>query len=725
VTLLSIVLPAYRVQGYLEECLDSILRQPFTDIEVIGVDDCSPDHTGEVLDEYAKRDARVKVLHLEQNVGLGEARNAGLRQATGEYVWFIDSDDWLADGALWSVANRLRTTQPDVLAVDYAKAPWNAAPQPSKLTAALAQDPVPDVFALRDHPHILKIFHVAWNKIFRRQFLIDNEIQFPTGLYEDVPVGHAVLILAERISILPEVCVYYRQRRRGAITGTVGRRHFEVFTQWDRLFAYLDGLGERAAQFRPQVFERMLFQMLLALDNPERVSRGMRREFFGKIVEAYRRYLPREGYPVPEGKLGRWHAAVASGSFRRYQMTHLRDRVRDGLANRGAALFSLAWRTAAQARRQVFRFYYRLQLRRPLDENLAVYSMYWGRGYGCNPAPIYEHARDLAPQVRGVWEITRDRVKEIPKGVDYVVMGTLRHYRLLARAKYFVNNVNFPGWVVKRRGAVHLSTNHGTPIKVMGVDQLKYPVGARSMNMSLLLERCDRWTFSISPNAFTTRVWERAYPCDYESIESGYPRNDWLANATGEEVAAIRAKLGLRPDQRVILYAPTHREYAGGYQQMLNTTQLVTALGPDTVLLVRAHHFYENAGGSVHPQVIDVSDYARVEELYLAADALITDYSSAMFDYAVLDRPIVVYVPDFEIYRATRGLYIDVVAEAPGAVAQTQDELAEAFLSGEAWGEAAAKARQEFRSRYCYLDDGKASERVIRRVFLGEKSPIS
>lgn len=721
-TLLTIIVPTYRVQGYIEECLNSMLRQPFTDVEVIAVDDCSPDHSGAILDDYAARDSRVRVVHLEKNVGLGEARNIGLTYATGEYVWFLDSDDWLADGALWSVANRLQALQPDVLAVDYAKVSWDNKIQRRKLTRLLARDPVPDVFELRDYPHMMKLFHVAWNKIFRRQFLLDHDIRFPVGLYEDVPVGHAVLILAKRISVLPELCVYYRQRRRGAITATSGRRHLEVFKQWGLLFAYLDTLGERAREFRPLVFERMLYQALMILENPERVSSGMRREFFGKIVEAYRLYLPAEGYERPTRRfLGLMHRAVARGSFRTYELLRFTRRVRNAVKYRVRLLRSFAGRAVSALRGQVYQQYYRLQLRRPIDENLAIYSIYWGRGYGCNPAGVYEKARELAPQVRGVWEVERDQVEQMPRGVEYVVMGTLKHYRLLARAKFFVNNVNFPGWVVKRRGSVHLSTNHGTPIKAMGVDQLKYPVGASTMNFALLLERCDRWDFSISPNAFTTRVWERAYPCEYETLEVGYPRNDQLVRATPEEMREIRAKLGLLPHQRVLLYAPTHREYAGEYVQLLNAAQLVTALGPDTVLLVRAHHFYQSAEALSHPQVMDVSAYPRVEELYLAADALITDYSSAMFDYAVLDRPIVVYAPDWDIYRATRGVYFDVFAEAPGITAKTQHELAEAFLSGDAFGETAAKARQEFRDRFCYLEDGRASERVVRRVFLGEE----
>jgi CDP-glycerol glycerophosphotransferase len=109
-----------------------------------------------------------------------------------------------------------------------------------------------------------------------------------------------------------------------------------------------------------------------------------------------------------------------------------------------------------------------------------------------------------------------------------------------------------------------------------------------------------------------------------------------------------------------------------------------------------------------------------VEELCLAADVLVTDYSSIMFDYAVLDRPIVIHAPDWEEYRAMRGTYFDITAEAPGVVTTTDADMAEAFTSGAVWGEEARRARAAFRARFCALDDGHAAERVVRRVWLGE-----
>jgi CDP-glycerol glycerophosphotransferase len=139
------------------------------------------------------------------------------------------------------------------------------------------------------------------------------------------------------------------------------------------------------------------------------------------------------------------------------------------------------------------------------------------------------------------------------------------------------------------------------------------------------------------------------------------------------------------------------------------------------VLLVRAHYFHVPAAQRIRARrgrILDVSAYPVVEDLYLAADALITDYSSAMFDFAVLDRPVVIFAPDWPAYRELRGAYFDLMELPPGAVATTFAELVELFSAGAYADDTATARRAVFRERFCYLDDGKAAERVVRRVLL-------
>jgi CDP-glycerol glycerophosphotransferase len=719
-SLLSFVIPVHGVQGYLRQCLDSILAQSFTDLEIVAVDDASTDHCGQILDSYAARDPRVRVLHLPSNVGLGEARNIGLAEASGEYVWFVDSDDWIAAGCLRPIAARLTALEPDILLVDHTRASWLGQHTPSTGGELLAEVQAAGVVDLADQPRLLELFTVAWNKILRREFLERTGLRFDNGWYEDLPFTFPALVAADRIGALNRVCYHYRRRRTEAITQTRSDRHFEVFDQWTRVFSRLDDLGERADPFRTAIFDRMVWHLLVVQSRPDRLPRQHRRAFFHELSRFYRHY--REQTPhTAGGQLDRLrHHLVAADGYQRLRalrlsrstVDHSIELAQTGLRNGWAAARTLA-RGAANAAGHA---YYHAQRRLPLDDHLAVYAAYWYRGVACNPAAIYAAARDLAPRVSGIWIVDRDHRNSLPPGTPHVVAGTPGYFRALARARYLINNVNFPDFVVKRRGSVHLQTHHGTPVKVMGLDQGAYPIGANGMDLDRLMRRCDRWDFSLSSNAHSTEMWARAYPAPYETLEYGYPRNDRLALAEPHEIAAARDELGAN-GRTVVLYAPTHREYAAQPPDLLDPAQVADALGPDVLLLLRSHYLDPEATPLTHPRVLDVSAHPSIEDLLLASDILITDYSSLMFDYAVLDRPIIVYAPDWDAYRRTRGVTFDLLAEPPGVVATSQADLVDAFITGDVLSEAATKARAQFRERFCYLDDGRAADRVVRRVF--------
>lgn len=715
-TFLSIVLPVYRVQGYLGQCLDSLLSQSFEDFEIVAVDDCSPDYSGRILAEYAARDPRLRVITSPTNVGLGRARNLGLEHARGEYVWFLDSDDWLATGALAAVAGRLRATKADLLIVGFDRVHWNGPVQGGSAKRILRE--APRVFTVEQCPQVLETLHVAWNRVIRRDLLDRLGLTFEAGWYEDVSFTFPLLLAARRISGLPRTCVHYRQRRTGAITRTVGERHFEVFDHWEHALALCAKDGEPGDVVRGLLFRRMLWHLMRVFWHDTRVPAASRRRFFDRMTEMYRRHLPPGGFPSPGGGEGLRYRLVARGAYRTFLAAELSMRA---VRSAQETLRRPRRRLAKRSRQAVGRLYYRLQLLLPVDKRLALYAAYWYRGVACNPAAIAAKAAELAPEVRALWVVNPSRVGAVPPGVDYVVAGSLPYYRALARAQFAINNVNWPNMMVKRRGAVHVMTHHGTPLKMMGMDQVDHPGSVSDSDFAAQMRRADRWDFSVTANAHTTIAWERAYPCAHETLEVGYPRNDRLAAATPAETAAMRERLGIEPGKRVVLYLPTHREWLPKGTQVLDVERLSAELGPETVLLVRAHYFYVDSARTPRPvgarRIVDVSGYGTVEDLYLAADVLLTDYSSAMFDYAVLDKPLVIYAPDWPVYRDLRGVYFDLSAAPPGPFVTAFDQLV-AIFSEESWDDA---ARAAFRARFCYLDDGGAAERVVRRVFLDQR----
>ncbi|MEA2215444.1 MAG: hypothetical protein QOK19_1005 [Solirubrobacteraceae bacterium] len=693
--LLSLILAVHGEQAYISDCVHSILGQEFADLELIAIDDASHDHGPALLDELAEHDSRMTVRHLEQRVGRGEARNIGLDIATGDYVWFVNVTDRLPEAALARAAERLADTRPDVLVVQHSIAPalGPARPGPHRkaLTRAAERGPGP----LDQQRALTRAAPSAWNKLFRRALLADLGARMGRGAHSDLTVSWPALLASGRIAALPEEV--YEHRLRANATPE-GGSPFDVFAQYDALF-------EVAAQHRDLLAQAMLRHLLTLL---ERVPGADRREFFHRMSATVSRH-------AGNALSGRSARLVAADRYQAFMLLQRSVETRRSVSRGRGRLRKRASRAIGRARKARLESHYRRQLRRPIEPDLAVFAAYWYRGYSCNPRAIYEKARELVPGMRGVWIVKQDAVASLPAGVEHVVAGSEDYYETIARARYFVNNVPFPNHVVKREGSVHLMTHHGTPLKKMGLDQRDSPVSGARIDFEGMMRRCSRWDYSVSANPFSTLVWEHAYPLRYESLETGYPRNDVLANATEEDVARARASLGVGPDETVVLYAPTHREYHDGYVPTLDLATVAEALGPDHVILSRAHYFYEHAGRA-DGQVRDVSAHPSVEDLMLAANVLVTDYSSIMFDYAVLDRPIVIHAPDWEVYRTLRGTYFDLMEQAPGPVTRTEAELARALQSGDM----AAEARASFRARYCSLEDGHAAERVVRRVWLGE-----
>src|SRR5215470_18078734 len=180
--LISVVLPVYGVREYLAECLDSVLGQAgdAVGIEVIAVDDASPDGCGEILDDRARADQRLTAVHLDRNLGPGNARNIGLAMATGDYVWFVDGDDAIPAGAMAKVAAALARDQPDVLLIDYQELLRDGRTRPSTGGRLLRAAPA-CCFTVAEAPQLIDLTMTSWSKLFRREFLTSLGGQFRPG----------------------------------------------------------------------------------------------------------------------------------------------------------------------------------------------------------------------------------------------------------------------------------------------------------------------------------------------------------------------------------------------------------------------------------------------------------------------------------------------------------------------------------------------------------------
>ncbi|GGW35270.1 transferase [Streptomyces lucensis JCM 4490] len=712
---LSVIVYGPNAQGRLNELLGSLESHPLAGTEVIVA--AVGDWARETAEGHAPE---TVVVPLPEGTGDAAARAAGAAHASGRWLHFVHAKDGLPAGAPRLIAERIAELEDtgatgtdgaafDVLLLDHVTTTWRTSAAPSRdgrFLAAVGRD----ALTLNQGANLLRIAPLLGNRVLRADFWRAHEQLLDT---DDEPrAAHAALLHADRVACLNQVAYDNRVLRPESLPPLAPEDRLALIDRYESLLP----LARDRRAVHTVLYDLMVRDLVRTFareDMPDPVAR----EFFRRASLAAVRWRP-EGHQRPPGLEGVRHSLLEEGAYSKYRAFQAANRTRR------AARKAVRTRKR-QVSAKVRDHQYRRALSRPVDPNLAVFAAYWERGVSCNPAAVAAKLAELAPHIHRVWVVNKENAALLPPGTDHVVPGTRRYWETLATARYLVNNVNFPNAMVKRPDAIHLQTHHGTPLKRMGLDQMEHPAAAKGLDFAALLARIDKWDYSVSANSHSTRMWERAYPARYTSLDYGYPRNDVYYTATAADVRAARERLGIAPGRTAVLYAPTHRDYEAGFTPRLDLAALADRLGENTVLLVRAHYFY---GGAASPltglrrsgRIIDVSTYDPVEELCLAADALVTDYSSIMFDYANLDRPIVVYADDWETYRTTRGVYFDLMAEHPGQVARTQEELTEVFLSGAWRDESAAKARAAFRRRFCEYDDGRAAERVVRRVFLGE-----
>jgi CDP-glycerol glycerophosphotransferase len=378
------------------------------------------------------------------------------------------------------------------------------------------------------------------------------------------------------------------------------------------------------------------------------------------------------------------------------------------------------------SQRALRRGYYPMMGRTPVRDSVLFIS--WkGKQCGSNPLGIAEELRRRGDGREHLWAVT-DWSVPVPEGGTAVLRGTQEYYEALARSKYLVSNDDMQAPFRKRSGQVYLQTWHGTPLKRIGFDISNPQFISGTAYFDQLAKDVAQWDLLLSPNPFSTPIMRRAFRYDGEICEYGYPSNDLLSRGDTPELAArVRGRLGLPAGKRVVLYAPTWRDnqvYANGrryrFDMRLDLERAWRELGQDHVLLIRGHHHMADdvPAGMRDGFALNVTAYPDITELFLVADVLVTDYSSAMFDYAVTGKPMVFFTYDLAEYRDNlRGFYFDFQAEAPGPLLARSADVIGALKDIDAVAVSYRDAYQRFAARFCSLDDGKAAARVCDRLF--------
>jgi CDP-glycerol glycerophosphotransferase len=352
---------------------------------------------------------------------------------------------------------------------------------------------------------------------------------------------------------------------------------------------------------------------------------------------------------------------------------------------------------------------YRLLSRSKLS-NSILFESFQGKVIGDNPYAIFLEVASRNPRFELLFTVGPNT--KAPEGAKGVRHGSISWLKALATSKVLVNNTNFPGFFRKRPGQRYIQTWHGTPLKRLGRDIVDVvPTGSY---LRMMDREASYWDYLVSPSAYCSEIFPSTFGYKGTILETGYPRNDILINQVSKR-DVIRRSLGIADSQQVVLYAPTWRDSqrtATGNWKPVNF--LPGSLGTKVTVLFRGH---TNTHSAHSPQIargtIDVTNYKNVAELYLAADVLVTDYSSSMFDFSVTGKPMIFLAPDFDDYVAKRGFYFDFEQLAPGPILRDSSFLRKSLESIDSQKGEYAQRYLAWQLKFNKLEDGLASKRVV------------
>lgn len=740
---LTVIIPLLKKPEYLGECLASIAAQNLQNIDVLIVMDLESSEVEREISAYAKQYANkfpIKHILCEEGHGLSAARNCGLFQCKGEYVYFMEPEDLLEPGTFHALLDAVPNlpvplvysrVKPLHRLVSGYHEEYEEEVQllfetdSVKLAQRPAMDQATAVYECPTKEYMVELrddledFTVL-GCMFHRSFLKENDILFCTDieLYPDAPFICKVLINTENYQSVSEGAYI---RRNGTFRYEVEKQHDwkarlnDYMKCYDQAYSYCTSNLEMMLLVQETMCSRYV-NVVVRL-----ISKSRDKEFAQSIYDIFARQMKRVDKRV-----------VAS--FGRAERKHLK------LLLEGNLKASIAYMsTFIKHKKREYLFKKRSNLVRMLAEKLfgnmdimeryIVFESGRGHRYYGDPKYIYRYLQKHYPgEYKCIW-VAND--KELANRIDgrcvTVKLFSLRYFYYILRAKYWVKDTRQPIWWYKSKEQVYISTWLGTPMQKLFLDKQAFLDGDKALKRGLKAQ-VEQWDALISGNAYSTEHFISGLGVSKEQIlEIGNPRNDYLvAEDAAEEQKRLKQEMGLPMDKKTILYAPVWREeeetdVEDCYKMQLGLHRMKEQLGDEYVILVRIHDYITGRvilDKALEGFVYDVSFYDDVQELMLISDIMITDYSSMVFDYACLKRPIFFYLYDEDQYRSKLShFYYELKEESlPGPCCHTTQEIINYIKDMDKMSADYRERYDAFFQQFCSLC-GSSAERLARSMF--------
>lgn len=722
---LSVIVPVYNVGEFLERCIRSLLGQTLDDMEIIIINDGSTDRTREIAEEYQRRYPQQIVVKTTENSGAGQARNEGMALADGEYIGFVDGDDYVCPTMFEKLYDSARRADADIACCGYRQVDGldiqykGTSIQDSEVYGT-------DIF---ESPEILvRSSPYLWNKIFRRSMLETYDAKFePLRIYEDLVFTYQMFLRANCITYVSQPLYYYMFSRGGSLTFRFSEKRFDLMPAFGRLYEYYEDAGA-AKRFADELLFILLKHVYVVCK--EDAAWGMRRLKMRFVKESFAE-LDREfpGY----AEHTRYYEVYGNSRelYRRKSFWYFRTLVpRIFTARAGLRRLKRSMRPSVAGIRYLRAFRKeevrknRILVQSQQGNNLNGNMFYLLKELCMNPSySFYEIGIAYAAGKKEVFERLMKQYGLEREGISYLRIHSKEYLSYLASAGYLLNDTSFATYYIKKEGQKYLNTWHGTPLKTLGKSTAEdyFDIG----NLQKTFMQSD---VLLYPSVYMRDVMRRDYmlygPQSARIWLCGYPRNEIFFSR--ERAAAVKRELSLEGRQ-VIAYMPTWRGNVrsvnqGQSVQLAHILQtLDEGLDENQILYVNLHPYVE--------QQVDYSGYRHVYkfpaqyetyDMLNACDVLITDYSSVFFDYGVSGNRVILFTYDREDYLRERGMYID-MDSLPYPQVKTPEELIARLRENDS---AETEKFLKYRDMYAPYERASMSSDICRQFILGEDTKI-
>ncbi|MDT0668773.1 bifunctional glycosyltransferase family 2 protein/CDP-glycerol:glycerophosphate glycerophosphotransferase [Mammaliicoccus sciuri] len=707
---LTVIVTYYNEEEYIRDCIRSLKNQRNQDFNVIIVNDGSEDKATEILlEELETYDKKVHIINFDKNKGHAKARNKAIENVSTDYFMFLDADDQLAsyaigyylkniDGmdALIAPIYKFSLRKPQFINQNVVK------------VKKLNYETNADSF-LRKNSACNILFKTSIVKKYNVKFNEELEIYTDNSFLIDY-ASHVNEFI--RIFNFP---FYYRGEVYDPFkTKVLTEQEFDkLFVEYTKSF--FDSLKRNKNKVhRKFLIDKMKVKIIKEF-NPSQIDIHSRYVKHSNLLSKIAKEL---NFPnLNEGKflfqlemlllrLKKPKLGFKVNKFRKYSR-HIKNIILRS-KSKNKSIYSL------------------FDSESNVDDKLIVFETFGGKNYSDSPKYIYEYMLKNYPDYKYVWILKNPSKSEIPGNPLKIKKGSLEYYKAYSKAKVWVNNARLPLALNKKDNQKYIQTWHGTPLKRLANDMkvVRMPGTTTPQYKRNFHMETSRWDYLVSPNHYSSEIFESAFWMDEERVlEIGYPRNDLLVTHANDEelISKIRENVNIPEGKKVLMYAPTWRDdefiKKGQYlfELKINLENLYESIGDEYVILLRMHYLISNAIdlSGYENFAIDVSDYDDISELYLITDALITDYSSVMFDFGILKRPQFFFAYDIEKYdKDLRGFYLDYVNDLPGPIFEDPFDLADSLKDVDLIKESYQDKIDEFYERFCSLEHGESSKYI-------------